>query len=230
MTQLLRFLFLVIIITISFQPTASAQLNIKIGYSLGFSNPKILNDITARYNADRPWLERSFKELRTTNGLIAGLRYRLGDVGLEFTWHNKFKIFRAEGLDPSTDKKYFQDIYFRYSSFSLGFENYLFDKFGWGASIDYSSARFRTESTDIENRSTISNKNGLSSHFYLSINTRSNDILTLSIKPYVQIPWSKISVFDLEKSLHPSSTGVEDQFQEDFINFGIMLVFYNGQW
>ena len=230
MTQTLRFLFFVLMLIGFINPKATAQMNIKIGYSLGYSNPKILNDITTRYNADRPWLEKSFKELHTTNGLVAGVRYRLADIGLEFTWHNKFKVFRSEGLDPATEKKYFQDIYFRYSSFSLGFENYLFEKFGWGASIDYSNVRFRTESTDIQSRFTISQQKGLSSHFYLSINTRSNDLLTLSIKPYVQIPWSKLNIFDLEKSLHPSSTATEDQFKEDFINFGIMLVFYNGQW
>jgi len=70
----------------------------------------------------------------------------------------------------------------------------------------------------------------LSSHFHLSLNVESNDILTLSIKPYVQVPWSKLNVIPLHEELLPNDTVNADDFKEDFLNFGIMLVFYNGNW
>ncbi len=207
-----------------------SQVNIKVGYTLGYFNPKIINNTITQWNDERPWLEENMKEMHFSNGLQLGLRQRLGPVGVEFTWHSRFSNFNATGTDPATDQRFDRDVFFRYNSYSLGFENYI-GNFGYGASIDGSTARFRTERTGRGDRYGLGKSVfGLSSHFHLSLNIESNDILTLSLKPYVQVPWSKLNVFPLQEELRPNDTVNPDDFKEDYLNFGIMLVFYNGNW
>lgn len=206
----------------------SAQLNIKVGYGLGYSPAKISNQITTDHDARMPWLEESLGEMHLLNDMQFGLRYRVGQVGIEASFVNKFKTYRSNGIDPATEQSFFRDLFFRYSSISLGFENYL-GKFGYGASLDANWARFRMEVTGREDRFIVTNPFAWGSHFHLSYNIDSGDLLTISIKPYLQIPWTKFDLYELEQELNPVAAE-PGGFKEDFLNFGIMLVFYNGQF
>jgi len=128
-----RAVLLFFLIFLSFNIGLS-QVNIKVGYTLGYYNPKIVNSTISKWNDARPWLEENMKEMHISNGLQLGIRQRLGPVGLEFTWHSRFSNFDATGIDPATEQRFERDVFYRYNSYSLGFENYI-GNFGYGASM-----------------------------------------------------------------------------------------------
>lgn len=208
-----------------------AQLNIKIGYNIGYTNPTLNNEIITRFNEDHTYVG-GLKELHTLHGIQAGLRYRVGNLGLEATWNNKFQSTETSGTNPNTNTSLYRKLSFRYGSYSFGTELYLSEFIGLGASIDADNIRYRLESIKNGTRSEIFSQWGLGSHFYISLNIPGNDILTLSIKPYVQIPWTKTDISNLETSLNPDYIPAIDEsdYQQDYLNFGIMLIFYNGEW
>ena len=161
--------------------------------------------------------------------MLAGLRYRIGDVALEATWGNKFSTLKSVGTNPIDNSNFSRNLLFRYTNYSIGLEGYLTNFLGLGASIDLDRVRFRSDIVGIDKPYTVFTSWGYGSHFYLSLNLPSSDVLTLSIKPFVQIPWSITDVSPLHNDL--STTPVDDViYQEKFLNFGVQLVFYNGVW
>lgn len=221
----MRIYFFTILVLIGIN-TLQAQLNIKVGYTVTYTNPSVTNAILNDYNSANEFLTDGFNELHYLHGMQGGLRYRIDDVAFEATWHNKYNTLRSSGLDIN-DNDISRDLRFRYGSYSLGMEAYLTRNVGLGGTFDLTNVRFRTDVAGVDNVYTISSEWGSSSHFYLSINMPGNDILTFSLKPYVQIPWSSVNLNPLQTELGTPSLAEPN---EKYLNFGLQLVFYNGIW
>jgi len=68
---------------------------------------------------------------------------------------------------------------------------------------------------------------GFSSHFFVSLNIEGSNILSISLQPYIHIPWTKFNLTELESELD-TGVGLTD-FEDGFMNYGIRLIFRNGQ-
>ena len=204
----------------------SAQFNLKVGYNGGFGDPEFFNTILEDYNAERPWLDKTYDDLDYLQGLQLGVRYRFGPAAVDFTWHNRFKRFEAEGIDPSTNSEYIREVNLQLSSYAIGIESFI-GEFSYGASFDVDRLNIKTEKTGRNDRFTVEDQLGIGSHFFVSYTIEASPFLYFSIRPYAQIPWSKFDLSKLSDELNPGTD--YDDYQEDFMNFGVMFIFFNGE-
>ena len=89
-----------------------SQLNIKVGYTGGFTSAPDLNNIVRRFNEDFTGkyggkLDDALNEIRSMHGLEIGLRYRINRVGFELSWHNMSD--KSDVFGQLNDKTNFQD-------------------------------------------------------------------------------------------------------------------------
>ncbi len=222
--------FFIFSFIIVFSSYSFAQFNFGVGYSIGFLNPETDRNITNTFNTDRPWLEDSLEPIKNIQGLHLGLRYRLEFVALDFTWRNRFRTKRAEGIDPSTDANFRRNVTHIHQSYSLGIETFIgdfnFGNFSYGGSIDFERFLIRTEVTGIDGDFSILKKTGLGSHFFVAFNLDAGPTLDFSIRPYIQIPWQQynIAAYDAELNGNTSTAAID----ENYMNIGIMFIFFNG--
>lgn len=204
---------------------AQGQINLRVGYSLGFLEPETTNNLLENYNALSPWLDRPFEHIRLINGLTFGARYRLGPVGLEGFWSNKFLQRTSSGTNPGSNQFTSQQLNLSINSYSAGIQLYFTESLSIGGSADASRYQIRRTSNTNSARTTLVQEPFFSSHLYLSAELRANPQMIISFRPYAMIPWSQPDITPLEQGLQGSSTGPQP---ENLFHFGIMLVFYNG--
>ena len=204
-----------------------AQLNLKVGYSLGVMNPSFTNQIMKSYNQENPWLDQKLKDLNLMNGLMIGFRNRWEYIGLELSWTSKIAERDAAGLDPSLNANIQRFINWRYSSFSGGLE-IIIDDVSIGATLDASDIAIKTEYTGSDGEEVILDDFFLSSHLYVNYEIKTGTFLAIAFRPYIQIPWKRVSVYDFEQHLFPDSPSDPADFDENYFNFGLMFIFFNG--
>ncbi len=203
-----------------------AQFNIGVAYSLGYSNPEIDRSIIQDFNSSKPWLENKIEPIRFMQGMHLSLRYRWNFVALDFTWRNRFRAKRAEGIDPSTSASFTRRYNHRFNSYSVGLETFI-GGFSYGGSIDIDNFAIRTEVTGIDGRYDITNQWGLGSHFFIGYNLDAGPNLTFAIRPYIQMPWVTYDLSGVAEDLNGDVS--QRNWEENYLNFGLMFVFYNGE-
>ena len=113
------------------------------------------------------------------------------------------------------------------TSTSAGIEYFPINNFSFGGTIDLNRLRIRSANNVNQDRYTVMRDSGLSSHFFVSLNIEGSDILSISLQPYIQIPWTKFDLAPLESDLNSGINATN--FEDDFMNIGIRLIFKNGQ-
>ncbi len=212
-------LFLFLILTIS----VAAQLNIKAGYSGSYTDPTINNGILQAYNAERPWLDKKFDDIHFLSGIVLGIRHRFEFVAIDVSWYGRFKRVRVEGIDPTLSTTYERRLNYNFNTYSFGIENFI-GSFSLGGSIDINKTGVRTKKPERDDSFSVIDQWGSSSHFFISYNLKSTQ-LQFSIRPFIQIPWTNVDLTPLSEELEISTTGSQN---ENFMNFGIMFIFFNG--
>ena len=204
------------------------QFNAAIGYAYSGHNGQKLNNIVARYNALNPTLVQPMATLDGLHGVDLGLRYRFPFVSLEVNWANKFN--RLKDRVRNTDNTEYQNImYYKNQALGAGLELY-YDWFGVGASIDWSRTNVKREKSTGTNKENLLTADGLSSHFYLNFEWTASDVMSFSVRPYVQLPYTAVDYFGVEKSLNPTYAATADKtaYKEKVVHFGIKFLFING--
>lgn len=209
--------------------SAKAQLNLKIGYSLGLSNPAKTNEILKQFNADNPWLDNKFKDLNLMSGIMIGFRNKWDFAALELSWTSKFNRERAEGDDPMTGDGFTRTFFYRLNTISAGLEFYLTDNFSIGGSVDATDLNYKVEGTGFPDTEKVVDQFNMGSHFFLSYEVNAGDYMSVAFRPYIQMPWETFNITGFERANYPDSTVPESEFEESLMNFGIMFIFYNGQ-
>lgn len=220
-----RYLFLLLIL-LFVAPSLPAQLNLGIGYSLGYINPKADRAIFEQFNEDRPWLEDELEPINALQGFHVGLRYKFDFIALEFTWRNRFRTKRGNGIDPATSLEFRRDVTHRYTGYSIGVENFIKD-FSYGASIEVENFAMRTEVTGVEEDFTIISHYGLGSQFFVSYRVDAGNALSFSIRPYIHIPWQSYDIAKVAEEINGTNTS--GKLDTNYMNIGVMFIFYNGR-
>jgi hypothetical protein len=204
--------------------TLSAQLNLKAGYQAYFTDPSVNNAILSAHNQQNTYYTQKFDDLKYLNGIHAGLRYKADAVGFEIGWTTKLKSTSAKGIPPNQGSEIQNIFRYRMNTVSAGMESY-FGKLGIGATIDYNFLKIRPrfEEPDLTENFT---DNAFSSHFNLVYTFQDRQNLSIAIKPFIQYFWDKFDLTEFDQQLNGTLT--QTSHQEDFMSFGIMLIFYNG--
>lgn len=223
----IKYTLLTLIFLVSITASISAQLNIKTGYIYSHTRPDVTNQIFDQFNNERTWLSDNLKDLNGFHGLIMGFRYKpLDFVGFDLYWTGRFRSIKSFGTDPVTSSSFERDLYFRNNSISVGYENYL-KWFSFGGTLDFNFLKIKSESSSRDGRFTILSDTGFSSHFFISFNAQNRGRMSVSLKPYIQIPWTGFDVKKLAEELDATPDNTTD-FNERYPTFGFMIVFYNG--
>ena len=221
----LRYLFLTLGLAIAAWTPLLAQFNIFVGLTPGWSNAKVTNDIIDAFNEERPWLDKDMKQLGYIQGIAAGLRYRMEEVGFEFSYHNRFQSMDAEGINPMDQVDFSKDIYFTYQGMGLGIEQVI-EAWSIGGSFGAEQLVMRAENNDSGNRNLVDRQYVFDSHFYFTYSINTAGFTKLTVKPFVQIRWQDFDLSPLAEELEVNRTGMNNE--ERYLYFGITLAFYNG--
>lgn len=210
----------------------NAQINLKVGYSLAYSNPEIHNRIIQSYNEQRPWLSQTMRETNLLNGFLFGVRYKMDRIAAELSWENQFDRFTASGQDPINDRGHTESIFLKQAFYSIGLESFITQNFSIKASFDLNQIRYRAERINVDGRFLLMKDWGYGSTFSIGYNFIGDRIMHVSIRPFVHLSWTDFDVSNFDQAVNPDTAGTPDtiDYQEGFASFGIKLVFYNGYW
>ncbi|MDZ7877632.1 MAG: hypothetical protein U5L45_08175 [Saprospiraceae bacterium] len=212
----------------SLSSPALAQMNSIAGYNYTRTNPKILNQIIDNYNAANPSLAQPMRHLPASNGMNLGIRYRFPYVAAEFVWSTR--TARARDQVISTDRTAYQNIIsLRNQVFSLGGDIH-YGGLGIGGTFDINRIQVRKERSTDATKEILLTNNSLTNHIYLIFDIPVNTGLSISIRPYVQIPSKKVNLHAVEKKFNPDIAIVTspDAYNQRFFNYGISFSFVNG--
>lgn len=199
-----------------------AQFNLKIAYTLDYINHQPLNQIFSDYNAVNPWLDKQLSNLNFSNGVQFGFRYKSNFVALDGHWERMKNSKEISGNSPDgiTINKELDILFNRFSLGLEGFNKY----FGVGANVNYLLTSVNEDSND--NTVNILKDNTFGNKVYLIFSSTGRNNMSMSIQPYVQIPWNAINYTALNSYLLGNMSnpiGIGRNYHA-----GISLVFYNG--
>jgi hypothetical protein len=200
-----------------------AQLNIIGGYEGGYTPANNYNDILNQYKLGQDSLQKSFGSYNLMNGMAVGLSYRTSNnISFEAIWSEKPRNLTARGVNPATGRSFTNTLKTRLRTITFSAQTH-FDNFviGAGVSNDVMRLRYGTNTTEEEILFTESRWAG---RFYAGFFVKASPFLSISLRPYVQVPIGSLDFTNLEKTLNKSERKVE----ENLSYFGITLLLYNG--
>jgi hypothetical protein len=221
-------LWLVTLFFVSFSSPNIAQINSIAGYNYTRNNPTILNQIIDSYNARNPTLAQPMSHLSSMNGINLGIRYRFPYVAFEFLWSTRIARARDQVINP--DRTSYQNIInFRNQVFSLGGDIH-YGVLGIGGTFDLNKIQIRKERSTDATKEVLMNNNNVTNQLYLIFDIKVTEGMSISIRPFVQIPSRKVNLFAVEKKFNPDIAAVTsvDKYDQRFFNYGISLSFING--
>ena len=221
--------FLSLYFVFCFAFTSQAQFNLGVNITSGRTSPSGLDNILDRFNEDRPWLQTGFSEVDWLNGYGLGLRYKFDRIALDFKWENQINRTSASGTDPNTNSGFEQTLFFKISTFGFGIESFLTDQISLHGNFEFNRFRVRTEVTNLDDRFDLLNNWSTGSTFSIGYNFVSRGLVHISIRPYLTVGWDEHPLNDLDDSLNPNLPRT-DSFNEEFLNYGLKVIFYNGPW
>ena len=203
---------------------SSAQLNIKIGYSLNYSPSLVNNDILSSYDNERPWLNKTMGELHFLNGLQAGLRYRIEMLAFDLSWERVSKEKTANGINP-VGQTHYTELKYNFNRYSAGIELGK-GVFAFGTNVYMEDFKIKSPLSGIEGDENVIKDYNFGNKVYLNFATNTHKLHSISLQPFVLIPWSPVNLFNLENHLN-TEAGLRTYNQWNF-HYGISIVFYNG--
>lgn len=214
-----------IVLSCSVGTSISAQLNLGVGFSAASVSAGENNSILQEYNqSNEQALEQTFSDLKLMTGVFVSLRYKFERVAFELSWENLERdINSVLVFDDKTGQV--NNLYYNLTSTSLGVENHI-HRFGYGAAL---SSRLFSIKSDIINTDftrKIDRQREFSTKLYLMYTIQKSRLISLQLKPFIQIPLGSYSLNGLEEELQ-TTVAAEDRSTSPFL-FGLTLVFYNG--
>jgi len=206
-----------------------SQVNIKVGYGIGYFQASENNDILNEYNLLKEQelsgaLSKSFSNLNSMSGISLGLRLKVSDVhSLEIGWENLSKSKEVIG-ETNSQSLFQQKLFYSSNQYYLMYQTHL-DKLGFGLGMGYNSFIIKDEIGGSDIKKGIVSENQLMLRFNLAYYLKGHKNVSFSIQPYYNLALDNVPLNALRKELSLS----EDQNVEStFSNFGLRFIFYNG--
>jgi len=213
----------------------SGQLNLKVGYTLGFYSPEVSNGILEefdnlsslsfdQYNPSRP--------INLTFGINLGLRYKFSSSSVELHWESLARSTSSVGIsrpNPASLSAVSMEFNYRFNMLMLSYES-NFGIFGVGSTIGYNivSIEQTVQNSQVDSNLLFNAPNGRDQYFIrfnIALNFTGNANVSFAIKPYIHIPLSDIDLLSKAQILGVQS----DETRESFPAWGLSFSFYNGR-
>ena len=202
--------------------TIFAQLNVLVGYGLGYQSSNTLNDMIDVHNADNNWYKNELAHLDLLHGLHVGIRQDWGGIKTVMSYRNIGRSLRADGLAPGSDEPFERELFFRNNMLDVGLET-GFSGFNIGASLFYNMMRIKGKTSDFTSTYTVEKEAIIGTHLYLNIQFYGKGMMGMALQPYVDIPLQSVDLDHLSDELGVNGTG---DYQP--MTFGITLLLVNG--
>lgn len=197
------------------------QINIKVGYGLGFPNLSAIDDLLSGYQPVEGEVVESFGSLGFIHGIQLGLRYRIANTGLEVGWETMSRDLSALIFEPSNDSFTDRTYSFGLNSLHVGVEHY-FDRYGLGIALH--SQKLGIERPIGNNDLVLADQRKGALRLMFIWQVQESDSVALMIKPYYQFPLASHDISRFADELGTAS------LRDDSLSmFGLSFVFYNGR-
>jgi len=202
-----------------------AQLNLGVGFSVASISTADNNNILQEYNQlNQANLEQTFPDLKLMTGVFVSLRYKFERVAFEFSWENLERdINSVLVFDDKTGQV--NNLYYNLTSSSLGVENHI-NRFGYGAALTSRLFSIKSDILNTELTRKIDHQREFSTKLYLLYTIQQSRLISLQLKPFIQIPLASYTLSGLQEELQTSISSQENS-TSPFL-FGLTLIFYNG--
>ncbi len=217
---------LILLLAIYFLSTtySFSQLNLKVGYTLDYSQYSINNRIFQDYNESNPWLTSSFNRVHFSHGVQFGVRLKKDFIALDLNWERVRNDKKAIGISDG-GIQLSKELNYTLNRFSAGVEAYN-KFFGLGANINYSQFSIKSPSASNIGDKDIVKSTDFGNKVYLILSTPGLNTVSFSIQPFIQIPWTGPNLFDLNNFL--GNAPRLKSYNQNNLHFGLSLIFYNG--
>lgn len=214
----------------------SGQLNLKIGYTLGFYSPEVHNNIVTIHDMQRSLSFDQYNEARPLNlafGINLGLRYKTDFGNFEFSWESLARTTSSVGIlrppDPAPLSSSSNEFRYRFNMLMVTYES-IFGLIGVGSTLGVNLASLdqvvqgTTDEFDLLGESPSGNDQYFA-RLHLSFNFAGNSSVAFAIKPYIQIPITNIDLSSFASVLDVQNA----ETQESYPAWGLSFTFYNGR-
>ena len=216
--------FSLIILILGLSGSLSAQFNIAVGYSLGYTPADEINRLVSDFNVtfNENYFGDEMPELHYLHGINVGLRWKYDLVSLELNWERMNRTREALG-ETALDQVFRKTIYYNINNYTAGLES-NFGNFGLGLAIGLRNFEIKEEIGSTNKRRSFLDDQQYFLKPTLSVNLAGGENVGLTIKPYLQIPLNTIGLDPLSDELDLDPTGSEEPLWMG----GISFIFYNG--
>lgn len=216
-----------IILLLGLSHSLSAQFNISVGYTIGYTPAQEINELVFEFNEtfrDGTYFGMEMPDLNYLHGLQAGLRWKYDRFSFELNWENLNRTREALG-ETEADQLFQKTIFYNINNYAAGLES-NFGNFGAGIFLGLRNFKIKEEIAVTGKRRSFLEDNQYFVKPVISINLIGGDKVGLSIKPYLQIPLSSIPLNNLSKEFFGQDIGTDRT--DRLLMGGVSFIFYNG--
>lgn len=202
----------------------SAQFNVAVGYGLGYTPAVETNALVADFNTvfDATYNGKPMQELHFLHGINLGARWKFDNVAFELNWENLNRTREALG-ETEADQLFRKTIFYTVNNYSASLESAL-GSLGFGIGGGFRNFKIKEEIASTGETTPFLEDTQFFIKPYFSINLLGGDKISLSIKPYLSIPFNNISLDALSEELE---LGPSDRNERLWMG-GVTFVFYTG--
>ena len=212
------------------------QLNLKVGYTLGFYSPDVSNNILAEFDAQSSITFDQYNSSRPLNlafGVNLGLRYKFNSSAVEVGWESLARSTSSTGILrpglPASPTSVTTEFNYRFNMLLLSYES-NFGLLGVGSTFGYNLVSIEETIPNSQDDTNLlymtpDGRDQFFVRFNLSFNITGNETVSFAIKPFIHIPLTEVDLLTKAQLLN-----VEPQeTRESFPAWGISFSFYNGR-
>jgi hypothetical protein len=197
-------------------------MNLKAGYSLTVAEAAGHNAVIQAHEASlSEGLDEKYQPLDVLHGLDLGLEYRWESIAVEGGW--RVKRNRQEGSGAHAGTPFRNKLRYSMASFYAGIVQYL-GPVRISATLDYTYIRNKLEFEQPASL-TVFKGNTWGSQFSIGYVLQGSGPVSLVIAPQIQINWKDLDLGPLQSTLTEQPSG---PVYEDYVNYGITVLFLNG--
>jgi hypothetical protein len=199
-----------------------AQLNILVGYGVGYQSSSDIDLIIESHNEQNPWYHNDLNSVTFLHGMYFGLRQDWGTLKTTLCFRSSGQSLSADGVPPSGGDSFERELFFRNNILSLGLET-SFSSINLGAAMDYNFFRIKGRTSDHTKNYIVQKDALIGTHLYLNFDFKGKGMMGLALQPYVDIAISDIGLNDLSDEL-----GVNISGRYEPMTYGITILLVNG--
>ena len=225
----MRFSLIILLLGLSY--CLSAQFNVAVGYSLGYTPAdqinKLVFDFNESFRSDGAGgapihYGQQMPDLHILHGMNVGMRWKYDLISFELNWERMNRTREAIG-ETITDVLYQKTVFYNLNSYSAGLES-NFGSFGLGIALGLRNFEIKEQIASTKNKRSFLEDRQYFIKPSISINLFGGDNMGIAIRPYLQIPLSSIPLNALSQDL----IGEDTSASEPFWVGGISIIIYNG--